>query len=177
MVDERKGGGRGKRERRLRHDRQDFGEEKPTTSFVVISLREGHFEGTLLGSFQLVLPSHQFQVPLWISIFSREKIHISHLFLGRESPTFLNCQQWKGWVWPRPNSPHLTSFHKQGIWSSELFAQSHTPSGPRQSLRSPDASARVYSTIWADSRNRGAEVWTSSDSSPPILDWQKVLTV
>ena len=43
MGDERKGGGRGKRERRLRHDRQDFGEEKPTTSFVVISLRQADF--------------------------------------------------------------------------------------------------------------------------------------
>lgn len=110
-----------------------------------------------------------------LCIFSREKIHVSHLFLERENPTLLNCQQRKGWVWPRPNSPHLTSFHKQGIWSSELFAQSHTPSGPRQSLRSPDASARVFSTVWADSRHRGAEVWTSSDSSPPILNWQKVL--
>lgn len=40
-----------------------------------------------------------------LCLFSREKIHTSHLFLGRENLTLLNCQQWKGWVWPRPNSP------------------------------------------------------------------------
>lgn len=78
---------------------------------------------------------------------------MSHLFLRRK-PHPPHLPAIKSWVWPQPSSPHPTSFCKQGSWGLESSVHSHTPSGPRQSLRSPDSSARVLPTVWAISKHR-----------------------
>lgn len=94
---------------------------------------------------------------LYLCVFSREKIHTSHLFLGGVNlarPTF---QQQKVESDPGQALPTPTSFCKQGIWSSASFVRNHPSSGPWQSPRSPDSSQPGFSPLYGLTPGTGVQ--------------------
>lgn len=60
MADEMWGWGQRREEEKTRAWPSEFWNEKLAVYFVFILLGEGSFEGTLLGSFKLILLGHQF---------------------------------------------------------------------------------------------------------------------